>query len=62
MLNWFYGLFQTRLRYEYNKEIMIAYIDVNKPEKLIIGDDKNAIEGMAQFLTAAGYYVVVRYK
>jgi hypothetical protein len=39
---------------------MIAYVDVNKPEHLLSGDDKDTVAGLVQFFTTAGYFVIVR--
>lgn len=60
MKNWFYNLYKTRLTYHIDKEAMVAYVDVNKPDKYIIGDDRNALESLCAHLVAAGYCVIVR--
>jgi hypothetical protein len=62
MLNWFYKRIRTEIKYTTDIVVKVIYVDVNKPESFIIGDDKTTVEGLAQFLTSAGYYVIVRYK
>lgn len=51
---------KTRLRYTIDKEAMVAYIDVNKLDKYIIGDDRAALDTMCSHFSAAGYCVIVR--
>lgn len=62
MFNWLYKRIRTEITYTTDTVVKVVYVDVNKPESFIIGDDKTTVEGLAQFLTAAGYFVIVRYK
>lgn len=60
MPKWFYNLYKTRLTYKIDKEAMVAYVDVNKPDRYIIGDDRNAVDSLRDHFVAAGYCVIVR--
>jgi hypothetical protein len=59
MKNWFYSLYKFRIRYRIDKEAMVAYIDVNKPDEYIIGDDRSALDTLTAHFVAAGYCVLV---
>lgn len=60
MLKWFYNFYRTRLKYQIDKEAMVAYVDVNKPDGFILGDDRLTLDTLIQHFTAAGYCVIVR--
>lgn len=60
MPKWIYKLYKTRLTYEIDKAAMVAYVDINKPERYIIGDDKDALQTLCAHFAAAGYCVIVR--
>lgn len=51
---------KTRLTYVIDKAALVAYVDVNKPDKYIIGDDRAALETLCGHFAAAGYCVIVR--
>lgn len=51
---------KMRLQYQIDKEAMVAYVDVNKPDKFIIGDDRNALDALCNHFAGAGYCVIVR--
>ena len=57
---WIYKLYKFRLTYKIDKEAMVAFVDINKPDKYIDGDNRSALETLVNFFTAAGYCVIVR--
>jgi hypothetical protein len=59
-MKWFYSLYPTRLKYQIDKEAMVAYVDVNKPDRYIVGDDRNTLNTLIEHFTTAGYCVIVR--
>lgn len=60
MPDWFYKLYKFRLNYQIDKEAMVAYVDINKPDRFVIGDDRTALEALCAHFAAAGYCVIVR--
>ena len=59
MPKWYYKLYKTRLNYSIDKEAMIAYVTINKPEGNIEPVEVQTLEGLKDFLTTAGYFVIV---
>lgn len=60
MHKWFYNLYRTRLKYKVDKEAMVAYVDVNKPDIYLIDDDRTTLHTLIQHFITAGYCVIVR--